>query len=100
MFLHQLEHIPSTVTTNVHVSECPDWSAVLQLTSVAPKSKTSDDLWLHVISGEGSTLSVAIGLISTIDEELRPMSVEMVMSGHVNTGSWGSESEKNHISLR
>ena len=96
-FSRWLQHIPSTVTVNVHLSQFPDWSAVLQVTLVTPKSKMSAELWLQVISGEGSTLSVATGLMTTIDEVFRPVSVEMVMSGHINSGSWGSAREKNHI---
>ena len=63
------------MTTRKQVSVFPVASEDEQFTVVSPIKNISWDEWEQFTSREGSTLSVAVELSSTVDEELSPSSV-------------------------
>ena len=63
------------MTTRKQVSVFPVASEDEQFTVVSPIKNISWDEWEQFTSREGSTLSVAVELSSTVDDELSPSSV-------------------------
>ena len=78
------------MTTRKQVSVFPAASEDEQFTVVSPIKNISWDEWEQFTSREGSTLSVAVELSSTVDDELSPSSVVEDIFGQFRIGASSS----------
>ena len=81
---------PVTVTTRRQVSVFPAASVDEQFTVVSPIRNISSDKWEQITSSWKSTLSVAVELSRTVDDEFSLSSVVEDMFGHFRIGASSS----------
>ena len=84
-------NLPMTVTIRRQVPVFPAVSVEEQFTKVSPIRNVSSDVWEQITVGSESTLSVAVELITTVEDELSPISVADVTFGQVKMGASSSE---------
>ena len=69
------------VTVKVHTAEFPAASVAAHATVVSPSANVDPDSMLHKMSGDGSTLSVAVGLGQDAREDVVKTSFGQVIVG-------------------
>ena len=89
--------LPITVTIKEQFPTFPAISVDVQFTVVSPTSNTESDVGKQVTLGLASTLSVAVVLNTTLDDELSPTSVFEVTSGQSSVGASSSALKKYQI---